>query len=75
MEEILTTVDELRTTVRREDILIVCGGSNNFSKNNTKKAISSVSDFAKNNSGSNIILINAPHRHDLTHIRVSTKKW
>jgi len=65
MEEILTTADELRTSVRREDILIVWGGSNNISKNNTQKAISSVSDFAKNNSGSNIILINAPHRHDL----------
>ena len=65
MEEIVTTVDELRTSVRREDILIMWGGTNNISKNNTKKAISSVSDYAKNNSGSNITLINAPHRHDL----------
>jgi hypothetical protein len=65
MEEILTTVDELRASVRREDVLIVWRGSNNISKNNTKEAISSVPDFAKNRSEYNIILINAPHRHDL----------
>jgi hypothetical protein len=70
MEEILTTVDEVRASVRIEDVLIVWGGSNNISKNNTKEAISSVSDFAKNSSESNIILINAPYRHDYTHTRV-----
>ena len=49
MEEILTTANELRTSVMKEDILIIWGGSNNISRNNTKEAISSVSDFAKIN--------------------------
>jgi hypothetical protein len=66
MEYILTSANELKTSVTKEDILIIWGGSNNISRNNTKEAISSVSDFAKINPESNIILINAPHRHDLT---------
>jgi hypothetical protein len=66
MEEILTTASELKTSVAKEDFLVIWGGSNNISRNNTNKSISSVSDFAKINPESNIILINAPHRHDLT---------
>jgi hypothetical protein len=65
MEEILTTVDEPRVSVKREDILIVWGGSHNISNNNMREAISSVSDLAKTSSESNIILINAPHWQDL----------
>jgi hypothetical protein len=65
MEEILTTIDELRASVKREDILIVWGGSNNISKNNMRESISSISAFVKTSSESNILLINAPHRHDL----------
>jgi hypothetical protein len=30
-----------------------------------KQAISNMSDFVKNSSESNVIVINAPHRHDL----------
>jgi hypothetical protein len=65
MEDILTTVDQLRASVKREDVLVVWGGSNNISGNNMREAISNVSDFVKNSPESNIILMNAPHRHDL----------
>jgi hypothetical protein len=65
MEDILTTVDELRSSVKKEDVLVVWGGSNDISKNNSRQAISNMSDFVKNSSGSNVIVINAPHRHDL----------
>jgi hypothetical protein len=53
MEDILKTVDELRSSVKKEDVLIVWG------------AISNLSDFVKNSYGSNVIVLNAPHRHDL----------
>jgi hypothetical protein len=64
MEDIVT-VDELRSSVKKEDVLIVWGGSNDISKNNSMQAISNMSVFVKNSSESNVILINAPHRHDL----------
>jgi hypothetical protein len=65
MEDILTTVDQLKASVKREDVLVVWGGSNNISRNNTGDAISNTSEFVKNSSVSNIVLMNAPHRHDL----------
>lgn len=65
MEDILTTVDQLRVTTKREDVLVVWGGSNNINRNNMRKAISDVFNLVKNNLEHNIILMNAPHRHDL----------
>jgi hypothetical protein len=50
--------------VKKEDVLIVWGGSDDISKNNCRQAISNLSDFVKNSYGSNVIVINAPHRHD-----------
>jgi hypothetical protein len=66
MDDILRTVAELRSSVKKEDVLIVWGGSNGISKNNCRQAITNLSDFVKNSHGSNVIVINAPHRHDLS---------
>jgi alkaline phosphatase len=41
------------------------GRVNNISRNNMREAISNVSEFVKESKDANIVLINAPHRHDL----------
>jgi hypothetical protein len=66
MVEILATANKLRETAERDDVLIVWGGSNNISRNNMREAITNATDFVKNSRQSNIILMSAPHRHDLT---------
>jgi hypothetical protein len=65
MKIISTTANEERKTLRSEDVLVIWGGLNNVSKNNTREAISNVSELVKESKDANIVLISAPHRHDL----------
>jgi hypothetical protein len=51
--------------LKSKDVLVIWGGSNNVSSNNTREAITNVSELVKENKDVNIVLINAPHRHDL----------
>lgn len=41
------------------------GRPNDISRNNTKEALKSVSEFVNENKKLNVVLINSPHRHDL----------
>jgi len=45
--------------------VIVCGGTNNISRNETNKGLRHVTQFVQNKRNTNIILMNAPHRFDL----------
>jgi hypothetical protein len=65
MKVITTTANEERKSLKSDDVIVIWGGSNNISKNNTREAISNVSEFVKESKDANIVLINAPHRHDL----------
>ena len=65
MKDITTTAKEERKSLKSEDLLVILGGSNNISKNNMREATSNVSDLVKGSIDTNIVLINAPHRHDL----------
>jgi hypothetical protein len=64
MKVISTTANEERKLLKSEDLLVIWGGSN-ISKNNVREAISNVSDLVKESKNTNIVLINALHRHDL----------
>ena len=61
------TAHEERKTFKSEDVLVIWRGSNNISKNNMREAITNVSELVKESKGANIVLISAPHRHDLIH--------
>jgi hypothetical protein len=62
---ISTTANEERKSLKSEDLLVIWGGTNNISKTNVREAVSNVSDLAQESKNTNIVLINAPHRHDL----------
>jgi hypothetical protein len=46
-------------------VIVFCGGSNDASKNNANMALKHILSFVKVNNNTNIILLSAPHRHDL----------
>ena len=49
----------------KQDVILVWGGSMDVWKNVTKNWIKCPQNFVKKNSDTNIILRDAPHRHDL----------
>jgi lysophospholipase L1-like esterase len=49
----------------KSDVIVFCGGSNDVSKNNANMALKHILSFVKANNNTNIILLSAPHRHDL----------
>jgi len=49
----------------QNDIVIMCGGTNNISKNELNKGLRHVTQFVQNKGNTNVIVMNAPHRFDL----------
>jgi hypothetical protein len=49
----------------KSDVVVFCGGSNDVNKNKASVALKHISNFVKVNNNTNIILLSAPHRHDL----------
>jgi hypothetical protein len=52
-------------TLTRDDVIVLWGGSNDIGKNESTKGLSHISNFVKNRGHTNIVIMNAPHRHDL----------
>jgi hypothetical protein len=51
----------------KSDVIVFCGGSKDVSKNNASRALKCTLHCMKDkdNNNTNIILLSAPHRHDL----------
>jgi hypothetical protein len=64
-KEITNTAREELQTLKSDDLVVVWGGANDISRNNTKEAVKSISEFVNVNKELNVVLINSPHRHDL----------
>jgi RNase H-fold protein (predicted Holliday junction resolvase) len=65
MEEIVSSSSESVKSLSRKDVLIVWGGSNDISRNNTKEAIDQLCNFIKEETTVNLVIMKAPLRHDL----------
>ena len=65
MNAIMDTAGEIVRSLTSDDVIIVWGGSNDIRRNNSKDALKNVYEFVNRNTESNIVLINAPQRHDL----------
>jgi hypothetical protein len=65
MGSIIDTMKEDIKTLKSEDVVIIWGGSNDISKNNSKEALKHLCDFIKNNQKVNTVVMTAPPRHDL----------
>ena len=53
------------TKLKSDDVMVIWGESNDIGKNNSKEAQEYLCDFIKNNQMINIVVMNAPPRHDL----------
>jgi len=65
MEEIVSSSSENVKSLSNKDVLIVWGGSNDISRNNTKEAIDQLCNFIKEETTVNLVIMKVPVRHDL----------
>ena len=65
MSEITKTAKEEIKTLKGDDTLIVWGGANDISKNNSTRALKLLSEFITEHKEINMVMINSPHRQDL----------
>jgi len=62
---ITNSAKEETEQLTQKDIVIVCGGTNNISKNESNKGLRHVTHFVQNKRNTNVIILGAPHRFDL----------
>jgi lysophospholipase L1-like esterase len=65
MEEILSSTSENIKALSDNDVIIVWGGSNDISRNNTKEAINQLCKFIEEKTTENLVIMKTPLRHDL----------
>jgi lysophospholipase L1-like esterase len=51
--------------ISKDDVVVVCAGSNDIRNNNAKEGLRNIINFVKRNSHTNIIVMEVLHRHDL----------
>jgi hypothetical protein len=65
MQNIVQLCEQEVSSLTKDDIIILWGGSNGISKNETNIGLKYLKNFANKNMNTNILLIPAPHRYDL----------
>ena len=63
--EVSTTTLHLENLTKK-DLIIFFGGTKDISKNESKKGLLSLIDFARRSINTNVILLRVPHRYDLS---------
>jgi hypothetical protein len=65
--EVITTMEtEGNSKLTKKDEVVIWGGSYDMAKNETKKGLKHMVKFVKENSHTNIVIMEAPQRHDLS---------
>jgi lysophospholipase L1-like esterase len=49
----------------KDDVIVVCAGTNDISKNSAKEGLRNIINFVRRNSHTNIMVMEVLHRHDL----------
>jgi hypothetical protein len=53
-------------TLKKTDVRVIWGGTNDIGKNETSAGVRAMYDLVKSLKHTNVIVINVPHRHDLS---------
>jgi lysophospholipase L1-like esterase len=65
----ITTLSEslkdTSSTLKKNDIIVFCGGSNDVARNQSRKGLRYMSNFVRKCLHTNVVLLSVPHRHDL----------
>jgi hypothetical protein len=64
LKSITNTAKKEIATLTRDDVIVMWGGTNDRGKNESSKGLSHISSFVKNRGHTNIVIMNAPQRHD-----------
>jgi lysophospholipase L1-like esterase len=65
MKEITNTLNSSINSLIKKDVCIIWGGSRDVAKNESENGLQYLKDFATRQNITNLVVINAPHRHDL----------
>ena len=66
LEEITNIASKEIDKLTKKDMVVVWGGANNIAKNESEKGLVHISNFVKQRKHTNIIIVGAPKRHDLS---------
>jgi lysophospholipase L1-like esterase len=50
---------------KKKDVVIIWGGTRDIGRNELKKPLQQIRNFVQNHNQTNVIVMSAPHRHDL----------
>jgi hypothetical protein len=65
IDMVTSTINGNNEQLTKRDAVVFWGGTNDIGKDNSQNGLRHLVNFVKNNSHTNIIVINVPHRHDL----------
>jgi hypothetical protein len=65
LQSIVQLCEQEVSSLTKDDIIILWGGSNDISKNDTNFGLKHLKNFTNKNKDTNILLVAAPHRYDL----------
>ena len=65
LESITNLVDGEISSLGNKDVVIVIGGTNDISRNETNLRLTHLRKFVNNRRNTNILVLTAPHRYDL----------
>jgi len=60
-------------SLTQRDIILICGGSNDFNTEKSESIIDHIMEFIKTNNCTNIVLTNVPVRYDLSYYSQENK--
>ena len=66
LEEITNITRKETDEMTKKDMVVVWGGTNNIAKNESEKGLVHISNFVKQRKHTNVIIVGAPKRHDLS---------
>ena len=66
MNEIIKAAREEVKFLNNDVLVLLWGGMNIIIKNNVKEALKSIHESVNENKESKVLIINSPHRHDLS---------
>jgi hypothetical protein len=55
----------VKVQLTKKDVVVLWGGSNDIARNNSIVGLKHILEFLINANHTNVILLTAPHRHDL----------
>jgi len=65
LEGIVASSTVITTNLTKKDAVIICGGTRDIGRNESKKAPQQIRNFVQNHNQTNVIVMSAPYRHDL----------